>query len=378
MASTRWRKGVSVIEHLQRQPYSYDFFQAVRLLESSTLCEKKARLVSGSMPMTSSEANELVRFSSNSTLSFSANDIDSITKIQVGDRGQSNQQWLLSSGFMGLSGSHGVMPYHLSEQILKQVREKNYALIDFLDIFNHRILSLFYKAWSKYRLPVNYEKQKLVQSVEKDSISYAIASLIGLGTEGLDKSLLIPQDAMLGFAGSLSRGICTASSLESMLSRYFDIDATIEQFQGTWYELPEDIQTRMPGGIWGKGRNNRLGKNAVIGSRAYQLQSKFLIKIAPMPYEDFMTYLPGEKKLEELKQMVSFAVGDELDFEILITVYSVDMPSAQLLQDDHYQPRLGWNTPMNTQQSKDSVIDILLSKDTIAIEDISSPMNHHL
>jgi len=57
----------------------------------------------------------------------------------------------LVTAFMGLVGPAGVLPRHYTTLLIERIREKDFALRDFLDPFHHRIVSLFYRAWEKYR-----------------------------------------------------------------------------------------------------------------------------------------------------------------------------------------------------------------------------------
>jgi type VI secretion system protein ImpH len=122
---------------LEREPYCVRFFQAVRLLE---------RIYPERQPvgLFVSPSSEVVQFSSVPTLTFPASEIDS---LQFGSEGQART----SVNFMGLCAAVGVLPNAYTEFLLERARAKDYGPGDFFDIFNHRIISLFYRGWQKYR-----------------------------------------------------------------------------------------------------------------------------------------------------------------------------------------------------------------------------------
>lgn len=368
MATSRRRQSFTVIERLRREPYRFDFFQAVRLLERAALmsgddCAQEA--VAGSAP----PSRELVRFSAQSSLSFVGADVlrlerrgSSDTEHASGER----KQWQMDVGFTGLIGSQGVMPYYLTELVLKELREKNTALHDFLDIFHHRHVSLFYQAWHKYQLPVNYERQRLRQEREPDLFSHALAALSGMGTSEMRYRMPMPDEALLGMAGHLSRQQCSAAALASMIRQYFGLNVNIEQFRGQWDDLPEDVLCRLPGPGYPQGVNNCLGQNTVLGIQCFQAQNKFRVVVDPLEYEQFMTISPGSAKLEALKSFIQFSAGIEMDFEISVTLSTGQVVPVQLIDEPDHQPLLGWNTHMANEQEHDQRVEITLSADQVS------------
>lgn len=367
MATSRWRQSFTVIERLRREPYRFDFFQAVRLLERAALMageECAQEPVAGSAP----PARELVHFTAQSSLSFVGSDILRLEQRQTQDTehaGGELKQWKMEVGFSGLIGSQGVMPYYLTELVLRELREKNTALRDFLDLFNHRHISLLYQAWHKYQLPVNYERQRLRQEREPDLFSQALASLSGLGTSEMRYRMQVPDEALLGMAGHLSRQQCSAAALASMIRHYFGLNVRIEQFSGQWDDLPEDVLCRLPGPEFLQGVNNCLGVNTVLGTQCFQAQNKFRVVVEPMVYEQFMTIAPGSTKLEALKSFIQFSAGVEMDFEISVTLFTGQVVPVQLTDESDYQPLLGWNTHMSSEQQNQRV-QITLSADQLS------------
>ena len=194
-------------------------------------------------------------------------------------------------------------------------------------------------------------------------------SLAGLGSKELSYRLPIADEAIAGFSGLLSRPICTADGLQGMIKQYFGIHTVIKQFQGQWQELPDDVQTRLPGPTAPRGLNNILGSNALLGSRCYQIQNKFTVAIDELTYEQFMEMAPGSRKLETLKAFIHFSVGSELDFDIEVTLSDREVPPVQLCNRPDYQPLLGWNSHMSRPSQAERKTLIRISQEIYAPDD---------
>ena len=134
-------------KRLREEPYAIRFFQAVRLLE---------RLFPDRKPVGRfvNPADEVVHFGANASLAFPASEIQSL--------GWDEQKpHHMTVNFHGLVGPVGVLPQWYTGLVAERVRSGDRTLRDFLDIFNHRFLSLFYQAWEKYRFPIAYERGRV-------------------------------------------------------------------------------------------------------------------------------------------------------------------------------------------------------------------------
>jgi len=96
--------------------------------------------------------------------------------------------------FMGLVGPSGVLPHWYNELAIERAREKDSAFAGFLDIFHHRLISLFFLAWKKYNLPVTYAPDA------RDRLSRYLLSLMGLGTGGLAPMIGLPEESLIFYA----------------------------------------------------------------------------------------------------------------------------------------------------------------------------------
>src|SRR5262249_12578067 len=141
-------------------PYEFSFFQAVRLL--TRLHPDRSPVGLDAMP-----SSEIARFRAHLSMDFPASQIQSMLRAEP----QSNPATMTVT-FMGLTGPLGVLPWHYTELLIKLETEKNPGLKDFFDLFNHRWISLFYRAWEKHRFFVPYERKGVVRSGEPDEFTH--------------------------------------------------------------------------------------------------------------------------------------------------------------------------------------------------------------
>lgn len=351
MATTRRRKSLALIDQVKSEPERFGFFQAVRTLETASAQDHSRQYAQGAVGDGTQPSKEFIRFRSSNRLHFSGADIVSVATETNGEQnasGEHQQRWLMDTAFFGLAGAQGVLPFRFSELLLQQQKNKSPALGDFFDLFNHRALSLFYQAWKKYRLPVNYETASQAPANKRDKLTQALLCLAGMGTSELQYRLPLPDEALAGLGAGLARGRKTADELKGIIKALFDLDVTIEQFKGQWQALDPEVACQLPGPENLCGTNNQLGVSAVIGSYCHHAQSKFSVVVAPLSYRRFMELAPGSRKLESLKSLIKLCVGVELEFDISVTTAASKVPPTRLVNEDDYTPSLGWNTHLYT------------------------------
>ncbi|MFT5691695.1 MAG: type VI secretion system protein ImpH [Oceanicoccus sp.] len=369
MATTRRRQSLAIIDQLSSEAWRFSFVQAVRIIDAAVNTKHPRSVDFADEPIggLTPPHKEFVRFRNQVSLAFSASDVASVSAKEL-SVGEVTRQWQMSLQFMGLAGSHGVMPHYFTEILLQRLRDNDAALAAFVNIFEHRSISLFYQASGKYRLPRQYERNRVHKEKKADIYTHILASLAGLGTLLPGDKLPVPKEALLGYSGLFARPIRSASALKGLLRDYFDLDSEIEQFCGQWQDLPDDLVSRLAGGDAGMGCNNQLGFNTVIGKSCWQIQSKFRIQLAPMSYKSFMELAPGGKKLKALQGVIAFFSGSELDYDISIKLQREYAQPTRLTLDVDAEPLLGWNTPLGNMSGggrEIEPIDILVSKHTL-------------
>jgi type VI secretion system protein ImpH len=311
---------------LRSDPNSFEFFQAVRLL----MRLRPDREPVGRFTRPSAEA---VRFAAHLPPGFPASEIQALTlpPDAPGEDGLPR----MTVNFMGLTGPLGVLPLVYTQYVAERVRARDTALRDFLDLFHHRIISLFYRAWEKYRFAVAYERG------EGDVLTEHLRDLVGLGTPGLADRLPLPDDALLSHAGLLGIRPRPAQALEQLLGDYFDVPVAIEQFVGGWYSLAAATQCRV--GDESQGASGQLGLGAVVGDEIWDIQSRVRIRLGPLPREQYEQFLPGGSAYEPLRALVRFFGNEQFAFDLQLVLTRDEVPGF-VLGAEGDPPPLAWCT----------------------------------
>jgi type VI secretion system protein ImpH len=366
MAATNGRKNTGLSEQLLREPYRFDFFQAVRLLEwwMRERAEQDPRWPRQPVGVDQPPDREVVRFQALPSLGFPAAAVHRIKAPQPNGHGPDGPlppaEMIVT--FLGLTGPQGVLPQHYTALLLRRLRDKDSALRDFLDLFNHRAISLFFRAWEKYRLPIAYERSRLDETgATTDPCTWSLYCLTGLGTEGLRGRLDIDDEAFLFYSGHFAHFPRSAVGLECLLEDYFEPPVRVQQAQGQWLTLENDDRSRLPGPDQPLGRNSELGVNLIAGERIWNVQSKFRLRVGPLSYAAFRRFTPNGDGLRALCQMTRTYVGPELDFDVQPVLRAAEVPLCQLTADAGDAPRLGWNTWLHGDAITRDVEDAVFS-----------------
>jgi type VI secretion system protein ImpH len=358
MASPNWRQSASVAQQLHEQPYRFNFFQAVRLLEAMHHEYALHDAFWGSYPVGYDYApeKETVIFKPVPSLQFPSTQITQLTQRRMHDDYIKPAEMLVT--FMGLTGPAGVLPTHYTRMLMSQERARDHALRDFFDLFNHRLISFFYRAWCKYRLFIDFERKRRQQR-EDDVLTKMLRSYIGLQTQGLHNRLGVPDDALLFYAGLLSRSIRSSIGLEGMLSDYFQVPVSFVPLQGRMLELRDSQLTRLPLKNGEQGQFNCLGVNTVLSNRVHNCQNRFKLRIGPLSPKQFADFLPDGTALKPLIAMVEMYVGPEFDFDIQLILDQERTPPRQLGIANG--PRLAWDSWLHSNKRVRELDDVVLS-----------------
>jgi type VI secretion system protein ImpH len=311
---------------LVSSPWNFDFFQALRILQSSF--SGHARVGFFGAP-----SKEPVRLGVATTLSFPASEIQSLEELE-------GSRPVMRVNFLGLTGPLGVLPSSYTELVADRLRSRDQTLRDFLDIFHHRILSLFYRAWEKHHVAVEIER------AEEGQFSRHVFQLIGLGTPGLQNRMAVPDAALLFYGGLLANRTRSAVGLEQILSDYFDVPVEIEQFVGAWEPVDAEFQSCLDDE---PDRMGSLGAGLLIGDEVWEQQSRFCVRLGPLSYARYQDFLPGGKFLAELRSIVEFYTGPELEMVLQLILKREDAPSCELTPTEAQGVQLGWTTWLKTR-----------------------------
>ena len=340
MYATKRRFEPAVIERLFEEPYRFEYFQAVRMLE---LWLKRHGTAQQGL------VANFLRFQNSTSLSFPASQLEAIKTEpknlpsdprSLGEALKSHtlKYIRVTPAFMGLLGGNGALPLHYTERIAAHVMyEKDEGPRAFLDTFSNRSLALFYEAWRKYRLELKYQLDG------KDTFLPLLLSLAGLGNDSLRKRLTDDDgggvlDESIGyFAASMRHRPASAVQISRVLGEYFGQPVKAVQFIGCWYDVPPSQQT-MLGGL-----NATLGAGAMSGSRVWQRDLRMRLEIGPLDRQSFDAFLPGGKAARALKSMLTMFTGVTIEYEIQLVLRAADVQGASLAEQ-RSGGRLGWDS----------------------------------
>jgi len=222
----------------------------------------------------------------------------------------------------------------------------------FLDLFNHRTLSLFFQASVKYNLPLQYERNNLHSTHRKKTDT------------GLTNRQYIQDESLIFYSGLLSQQIRTTSGLQQILHSHFQIPVKIDQFVGQWQELIEDVRSRLPDLDNPQGRNVCLGRSAMIGKKGWFAQGKIHIILGPLNKKQLSQFSPGTQAFKALNELVRMYVSMENDYDFIIRVKKSDIPHMIQL-NSKAPPIVSWNTWLSSKpqdpEDKDKTVDISVS-----------------
>jgi type VI secretion system protein ImpH len=340
---------LAVVQQLLEAPHGFEFFQAVRLLERWWAREE-------GLSRTQMLAAR-VSFRNSLSLSFPASEIESLRAVwrelrQAVDTGrpEAAQRQLervdMTPAFMGLLGAGGALPTYYTELLLqreakqREARQGDGGARAFLDIFLHRAVALFYEAWRKHRLPIQFEADRRHQYLP------LMLSVAGIGHPGLRDRLHareggVADDALAHFAGPLQRRPVSARTLQQVLAYYFRIPVKLEQFVGRWFTLPRANQSTV--GL----ANMQLGRNLVMGERVWQRDLRMRLTLGPLNGERFARFLPGGTGALALRELLALLGGPTFEYEVRLEVKSEDLHGVTL--SEHAATRLGWDSFLVTE-----------------------------
>lgn len=319
------------------EPYKFDFFQAVRLLER--IYPDRTAVGRSVTPQ-----DEVVRFRTKVSLNFPVSELHEIRDI-TGEE-DTKQKLEMFVNFMGMVGIVGALPMHYTELVVERARYGDTTLWAFLDIFTHRAVSIFYRAWEKYRFPIQYERGK-------DEFTEYLFDFLGLGTHGLRRRMDLDDESLIPYGGLIAQKPHSASALQQILADYFQVKAKIQQFSGQWLELDAQSMTRLGTA------NSSLGLNTIVGTRVWDYQSKFRIVFGALTFNQFQAFLPNGTAHKPMLSIVRFMNSGEFDFDVQLKLKAKDVPSCILTTRAKRRPMLGWTSFLKTkpfQKDDDQVV----------------------
>lgn len=305
---------------VEAAPHNFDFFALMRRVES--LRRESPRIGKAARP-----SQEALRLGQEPELDFAPAALATFSH-------EGGAAPRLGVRFFGLLGSQGPMPLHLTEYVRERLRYRNDpTLARFLDIFHHRLLSLFYRAWAQSQPAVQHDRPA------DDRFAAWLGATLGLGTE-LRTQGHLPEAARLFQAGLLGSRSRHPEGLTKMLSQFFKVPVRIEPYIAHWMTIDAADRTRL-----GHARNRpervssapaALGSAATAGHKLRDRQYKFRIALGPLTLAQYRNFLPGGTAWLQLRDWVRQYTGLDLLWDVQLCLARAEVP----------EPRLGRGVPL--------------------------------
>jgi type VI secretion system protein ImpH len=330
-AMGREADALAFFEELAAAPYRYDFYQTLRRLEC--LHEDKPRWGRALRPI-----DEPVRLGQEPDLSFAPAPLASF-------EAHGGKTPRLQVRLFGLFGPNGPLPIHLTEYARERLQHAgDPTLSRFLDIFHHRFLALFYRAWAQAQPAVNRDRPR------DDRFTTYVGAFLGISPAAFRDRDTLPDLAKFFHVGALIRQVRNPEGLVHILEHFFRVPVRIEEFVGHWMSLSVGERSAL------SSEGALLGSGAVLGGRVWDRQHKFRIHLGPLTLRQYTSFLPGGEPLRKLVDWVRMYLCFELDWDVRLLLEPGEVPSLILGGGQ----RLGWTTWLGQRQSKTPAGDLCL------------------
>ena len=314
MAKGRHKGKSSISKTLWESPGSFAFSQAVEIVKSEL----------GNRG--SHDSGQSLRFKVNPNLSFPPSDIEDIDFFEKDERAFVT----MTMNLMGLHGAGSPLPTYFTEYVAQNQDDPD-ALRDLLDLFNHRLVSVLYQIWRKYRYYVQY------RSGGTDRLSCRFFGVIGMGYSQLREAKHINWDKLFAYMGLIAFKSDAAGSLESTLRHYFSHPTVyIEPCIHRTVDIPKDQQIRL--GV----ANSHCADTFVLGEQMPDQTGKFRIQVTNLTWSKFSSFLPMATTFKELAVLVKSVLRSRLDFDLELRLLPEEIRQFQLGEESG--TRLGWSS----------------------------------
>ena len=286
---------------------NFDFFELLRRLEQR----------GGLFGHSGTADREPARLGQHVRLSFSARDV-----VKLQDAGEKALARVTVAN-LGLLGPEGPMPLHLTRWVLDRLSQRWFTgadaeqtsdttFVDFVNILQHRMMALYYRAWADAHPAVQVERSI------GGRVRAMLEAMSGIGLPGTQDPEL--DTVRLRQAGSLANQVDGVERLTLFLATAFKVPVQIKEFVAAWITIPTALQTRL-----GKAHAG-LGRGATIGPRVFSRQSRIELRVGPLSLDDFRSFLPGERRLGLFKKAVRDMIGETLDVDLRIVLAREAVP----------------------------------------------------
>ncbi|MCM2494407.1 type VI secretion system baseplate subunit TssG [Burkholderia glumae] len=231
---------------------------------------------------------------------------------------------------LGLWGPQGPLPLHMTELAYSRVEShQDHALVHLLDVFHHRALSQFYRAWASAQSIASLDRP------DEETFSFYVASLAGTDPDEARRSCLATH-ARYSAAAHLVREARNPDGIATTLSHYFGVPMQVEEFVAHWIRLSDTEHTH----IGKPGHASIIGEGALLGEAIPDRQHKFRLVVGPLDLGQYLRLTPHGADLATFVEWVRAFVGHEYAWEVKLLIKPCEVPPARA---DTSQ-RLGYST----------------------------------
>lgn len=260
--------------------------------------------------------------------------------------------------FLGLYGVNAAIPHHFIEDIVLR-REGSEAVAAFLDMFNHRLATLFYRSWRKYRYPVGFRPGGA------DEMSGYLLCLAGFGIGNAEHQQGLSPARLLALLGLLTQRTRTADGLAGVIRQLLPgAGVTVKEFHPVWVRLeqPQALGRKTTGKLIPRG----LGDGHVLGRGVLDRTQTVQVTIRPANAAQANHILPDASLHGDMLKLLRVYLGYKVDAELRMEVSAISAPPLRLGRQaaedaaPQVRPRLAWSTVL--KPASDRIVSIPLGR----------------
>lgn len=324
-----------LITQLTANPSAYDFYAAVRLLQCRFADQPR-------IGHSGSPAQDPIRFAQSPALDFAPSTMEAVRHKNP------SRPPVVYSRHFGLFGPNGPLPLCLTEYARDRIfHHGDVTFAEFCNIFHHRLISFFFRAWADGRKTVDFDRP------QDQCWPQFVGSLIGLGLESMRDRDSVPDRAKLYLAGRLVQQNRNAEGLEAIIQDFFAVRTEVRTFVGRWLKLPPNSTCQ----LGDSPQTGCLGASIITGSKVWNCQMHFRLRLGPMKLADLERLLPTGASFKRLRDWVRLYIGEEFTWDAQLVLAKEEIPDVQLGKAG----RLGWTTWLKTRPFEHDAEDLILN-----------------
>lgn len=347
MARRYWRSGRPVKDVLAEEPYRFDPFQAARLLEA--LRPDAHRLASSRDPQ-----QEAMRFVGAADLGFPASAIQRIRQTSETTPPE------VAVTFMDFVGQNGPLPHAYTELVRDRLARRDPTMKAFLDLFLHRLVSVFMRARRRYFPGLDNRPP------DDGQLTGFLLSLIGLGGSAFSRRLAVPDRLLLRYAALFAQRPRSAVGLKQILSDMIGTSVRVGLLQGDWLPIARSDQTLL-GNAWGwGGQNDRLGRGMVLGTHAWSQSEGIELTAGSLTLPQFLSLLPHGSCHRPVASVIRFYLEQDRVVTLRLILQRAEIPRLILSRGPSpTSPRLGHTSWLITRAPRTDDAQVVLRMPTV-------------